>query len=323
MFRNYAVPAICMVLICITSSFFISCNGGDSAANTKTTHEDSATKVIERGKYLAHHVALCMDCHSQRDWTQFSGPPKEGTEGMGGDAFNEKLEIPGIIYARNITSDTVNGIGKWTDDEIARAITRGISKNGDTLFPLMPYPHYNGMSKEDINSIVAYIRTIKPNSNKVPERKLMIPMAMAYPPLRSASPDSNVKPDVSDMVKYGGYMMNSAGCMDCHTPMDKGQFVMPKYMAGGRKFELGSFVVTSPNITPDSATGIGKWSEEIFLEKFKLYRDKAAYSANPGKNNSIMPWSMYANMDDFDIKAIYRYLRTIPAVNNHIDKYPL
>ena len=323
MIKNYALPALCLLLICITFPVFISCNGGESTSITKTANEDSATKLIERGKYLAHHVALCMDCHSQRDFTQFSGPPKEGTEGMGGDSFNDKLDVPGIIYARNITSDTLNGIGKWTDDEIARAITRGISKNGDTLFPLMPYPHYNGMSKEDVYSIIAYIRTLKPNSNKVPERKLMIPMAMAYPPLQSASPDKNSKPDVSDMVKYGAYMMNSAACMDCHTPMDKGQFVMPKYMAGGRKFDLGSFIVTTPNITPDSATGIGKWSEAMFLEKFKLYRDKAVYSANPGKNNSIMPWSMYAHMDDFDIKAIYRYLRTIPAVNNHIDKYPL
>ena len=323
MLKNYALPALCLLLICITFPVFISCNGGESTSITKTANEDSATKLIERGKYLAHHVALCMDCHSQRDFTQFSGPPKEGTEGMGGDSFNDKLDVPGIIYARNITSDTLNGIGKWTDDEIARAITRGISKNGDTLFPLMPYPHYNGMSKEDVYSIIAYIRTLKPNSNKVPERKLMIPMAMAYPPLQSASPDKNSKPDVSDMVKYGAYMMNSAACMDCHTPMDKGQFVMPKYMAGGRKFDLGSFIVTTPNITPDSATGIGKWSEAMFLEKFKLYRDKAVYSANPGKNNSIMPWSMYAHMDDFDIKAIYRYLRTIPAVNNHIDKYPL
>ena len=323
MIKNYALPALCLLLICITFPVFISCNGGESTSITKTANEDSATKLIERGKYLAHHVALCMDCHSQRDFTQFSGPPKEGTEGMGGDSFNDKLDVPGIIYARNITSDTLNGIGKWTDDEIARAITRGISKNGDTLFPLMPYPHYNGMSKEDVYSIIAYIRTLKPNSNKVPERKLMIPMAMAYPPLQSASPDKNSKPDVSDMVKYGAYMMNSAACMDCHTPMDKGQFVMPKYMAGGRKFDLGSFIVTTPNITPDSATGIGKWSEAMFLEKFKLYRDKAVYTANPGKNNSIMPWSMYAHMDDFDIKAIYRYLRTIPAVNNHIDKYPL
>ncbi len=321
MLRNYAVPAICLFFI--TLSFFISCNSNDSSGNTSSTNEDSAKKVIERGRYLAHHVSMCMDCHSQRDFSQFSGPPKDGTEGIGGDAFNEKLDIPGIIYARNITSDTVNGIGKWTDDEIARAITRGISKNGDTLFPLMPYPHYNGMSKEDIYSIVAYIRTLKPSSNKVPNRKLMIPMAMAYPPLQSASLENNVKPDVSDMVKYGAYVINSAACMDCHTPMEKGQFVMPKYMAGGRKFDLGIFIVTAPNITPDSATGIGKWSEAIFVEKFKLYRDKATYSANPGKNNSIMPWTMYANMDDFDIKAIYRYLRTVPAVNNRVDKYPL
>ncbi len=322
MLRNYALPAISLLSI-FTFSFFISCNNNESTGNEKTNNADSVKKVIERGKYLAHHVSLCMDCHSQRDFTQFSGPLKAGTEGIGGDAFNDKIGVPGIIYARNITSDTVNGIGKWTDDEIARAITRGISKNGDTLFPLMPYPHYNGMSRDDIYSIIAYIRTLKPYSNKVPERKLMIPMALAYPPLQSASPESNVKPDVSDMVKYGAYMMNSAACMDCHTPMEKGQFVMPKFMAGGRKFDIGLFVVTTPNITPDSATGIGKWSEAMFLEKFKLYRDKATYSSNPGKNNTIMPWSMYAHMDDFDIKAIYRYLRTIPAVNNKVDKYPL
>ena len=188
MLRNYALPAISLLSI-FTFSFFISCNNNESTGNEKTNNADSVKKVIERGKYLAHHVSLCMDCHSQRDFTQFSGPLKAGTEGIGGDAFNDKIGVPGIIYARNITSDTVNGIGKWTDDEIARAITRGISKNGDTLFPLMPYPHYNGMSRDDIYSIIAYIRTLKPNSNKVPERKLMIPMALAYPPLQSASPE--------------------------------------------------------------------------------------------------------------------------------------
>lgn len=313
------ILASCMATVSLVNG----CNNSTQDDTAGSSKEDSAKKVIERGKYLAHHVALCMDCHSQRDWNQFSGPPKPGTEAVGGDSFGIRLDVPGIIYARNITSDTVNGIGKWTDQEIERAITRGISRNGDTLFPLMPYPHYNGMSKEDISSIITYIRTIKPSPNKVPDRKLMIPMALAYPPLQSASPEKNTKPDVADMVKYGGYVMNSAACMDCHTPMDKGQFVMSKYMAGGRKMDLGSFVVTTPNITPDSATGIGKWTEQMFLDKFKLYRDHAAYSSNPGKNNSVMPWSMYANMEDFDIKAIYRYLRTIPAVNNHVDKYPL
>ena len=80
--------------------------------------------------------------------------------------------------------------------------------------------------------------------------------------------------------------------------------------------------VTSANLTPDTATGIGKWTEQQFLDKFRNYRDKASYSANPGKNNSIMPWTMYANMTDFDIKAIYRFLQTLPPVNNKVEKYP-
>ena len=321
--KNYVRLTCCLVFVFVLLSFFISCNNnGESKTTVDAGKEDSLKKMVERGNYLAHHVSLCMDCHSQRDFSQFSGPPVDGTEGMGGEAFGEKIGVPGTVYTKNITPDTVNGIGKWTDDEIVRAITRGISKNGDTLFPLMPYPHYNTMSKDDIYSIIAYIRTLKPNSNKVPERKLMIPASMAYPPLRSASLETNVKPDVSDMIKYGEYMWNASACMDCHTPMDKGQFVMPKMMAGGRPFDLGIFMVTSPNVTSDSATGIGKWTETMFLDKFKNYRDKASYSANPGKNNSLMPWSMYAHMDDFDIKAIYRFLRTLPAVNNKIEKYP-
>lgn len=321
--KNYVAIAIGIFSICALLTFFISCNNS-SESNTGTTagDEDSTKKMVERGRYLAHNVSLCIDCHSQRDFNQFSGPPVAGTEGMGGEIFNEMLGVPGVVYARNITPDTVNGIGKWTDEEIARAISRGFSKNGDTLFPMMPYPHYNGLSRDDVYSIIAYLRTLKPHNNKVPDRKLMIPMSLAYPPLRSASLEANVKPDVSDMVKYGEYMVNAAACMDCHTPMEKGQFVMPKYMAGGRFFDFGSFKVNTANITPDSTTGIGKWSEEMFLEKFKLYRDKAAYSANPGKNNSIMPWTLYAQMDDFDIKAIYRYLRTIPAVPNLVEKYP-
>ena len=60
----------------------------------------------------------------------------------------------------------------------------------------------------------------------------------------------------------------------------------------------------------------------MFLEKFKLYRDPATYSANPGKLNTIMPKAQFANLDDFDIKAIYRYLHTLPAVNNLVEKYP-
>ncbi|MBK8521311.1 MAG: c-type cytochrome [Chitinophagaceae bacterium] len=312
---------VSLVAIFATGFFFISCNSNESSSD-KTVDKDSLKVMIERGKYLAHDVSGCINCHSQRDYNKFSGHIVPGTEGKGGEVFNEIYGIPGVVFAKNITPDTTQGIGKWTDEEIVKAITMGIRKNGDTLYPIMPYPHYNQMSKEDIYSIVAYIRTLKPNNNKVPERYLSTPVSFAYPVLKSNSLESNIKPDVSDIVKYGAYVVNSAACMDCHTPMENGKYKMDEVFSGGFTFNLGTFVANTANITPDSLTGIGKWTEEMFLEKFKGYRDPARFATNPGKINSIMPWSLFSKMDDFDIKAIYRYLRTVKPVKHAVEKYP-
>nr|HMT12745.1 cytochrome C [Ignavibacteria bacterium] len=54
---------------------------------------------LERGKYIFNHAAGCIDCHSTRDFTKLSGPIKPGTEGMGGDKFDEELGLPGTFYA--------------------------------------------------------------------------------------------------------------------------------------------------------------------------------------------------------------------------------
>ncbi len=311
-----------LVVVFAMVAFFISCNSGETGNGLDNGKADSIKQMIERGKYLANDVSGCIDCHSQRDYTKFSGLIVKGTEGKGGEIFNEIYDIPGVVFARNITPDTLNGIGKWTDDEIANAITKGINRNGDTLYPIMPYPHYNQMSKDDIYSIIAYLRTLSPSNNKVPDRFLTIPMSVAYPVLLSSSLENNIKPDVTDKVKYGAYMVNSANCMDCHTPKENGKYVISKLFSGGFTFNMGSFKANSANITPDSLTGIGKWNEEMFLDKFKTCRDPAKYVSNPGKVNSIMPWSLFANMTDSDIKAIFSYLRTVPPINNLVEKYP-
>lgn len=313
--NNFVKLSISLTVLCAIIVFIISCN------NNETGNAADKAKV-ERGKYLANNVSGCIDCHSQRDYTKFSGLIIPGTEGKGGEIFNEIYAIPGVVFARNITPDTANGIGKWTDEEIAKAITRGINRNGDTLYTIMPYQHYNQMSRDDIYSIIAYLRTLKPNSNKVPERFLTISMSEAYPVLKSSALEKNVKPDSNDLASYGAYMVNSAACIDCHTPMENGKYVMSKAFSGGFTFNMGSFKANSGNITPDSTTGIGKWTEEMFLEKFKTCRDPGKYTTNPGKNNSIMPWSLFANMNDADIKAIYTYLRTVTPVTNLVEKYP-
>ena len=316
-----ALAAICSLTI---AAFYISSCKGKKSEPQANNKEDSLKKMLDRGEYLVLHVVPCLDCHSKRDFTKFSGPIVPGTEGMGGEVFDQKLAgLPGTVYAKNITSDPETGIGTWTDDEILRAVTQGISKTGDTLFPIMPYVNFNHMAKEDLLSIIAYIRTLKPIKNKIPARQLMIPISMAYPaPALQASIDGNIRPPETDAVQYGGYLLNAASCADCHTPMVKGEFDFSRRLAGGFRFDVGSFVVNSANITPDSASGIGAWNEERFMNKFIQYREEKAYNFDPGKQNTYMPITPYAGMKDEDLKAIYAYLRTVKAVSNTVEKYP-
>lgn len=111
--------------------------------------------LVARGEYIANHVAVYIDCYSSRDFSRFSGPPAPNTTGKGGDKFDHSLGFPGTFYARNITSDKETGIGTWTDGEVYRAITKGVSKNGDPLFPVMPYKAYSQMTTEDAYAVVA------------------------------------------------------------------------------------------------------------------------------------------------------------------------
>ncbi|HSU28634.1 MAG TPA: c-type cytochrome [Chitinophagaceae bacterium] len=305
------------------AAYFMACKNKKSEPKAENK-EDSLKKVLARGEYLVTHVTPCLDCHSKRDFTQYSGPVMPGSEGMGGEVFDQKLAgLPGTIYAKNITPDPETGIGTWTDDEIYRAITQGISKKGDTLFPIMPYADFNHMAKSDLLSIIAYIRTLKPIKNKVPDRQLFIPISMAYPaPALQPSQDGNMIPPESDLVKYGAYLVNAAVCGDCHTPMGERGPIMDKMFAGGFPFDVGTFKVNTANITPDSTTGIGNWNEATFLNKVTQYREEKSYHFNPGKQNTIMPITMYAGMTDNDLKAIYAYLRSLKPVSNKVEKWP-
>ncbi|HVZ97705.1 MAG TPA: c-type cytochrome, partial [Chitinophagaceae bacterium] len=133
-------------------------------------------------------------------------------------------------------------------------------------------------------------------------------------------------PSPGDSIAMGAYLVNAADCQGCHSPVDskKFDFKMDAWLSGGnvyRKPKLG-FNVASANITPDSATGIGTWTEEMFLNKFRSYRDPKNYNFNPGKYNTIMPWTVLANMRDEDIRYIYTYLRSIKRVKNSVNKWP-
>ena len=275
---------------------------------------------IERGRYLAHSVSICMDCHSTRDWSKFSGPLTEGTLGKGGERFDQSVGMPGVFISKNITPE---GIARYTDGELFRVITTGVNKEGKAMFPLMPYPYYGKMDREDIYSIIAYVRTLEPITNPVPDSEPDFPMNFILNTIPKAA-ESQRRPDPSDQLAYGGYIVNASGCIECHTQVDKGQIIREIAFGGGREFGFPDGAkVRSSNITPDKETGIGAWTREQFVARFKAYADSSYVtpSVKPGDFNTIMPWTMYAHMTEEDLSAIFAYLQTVAPISSQVTKF--
>jgi len=273
---------------------------------------------IERGRYLAHNVAVCMDCHSSRDWSEFAGP-LSGNLGGGGEIFGKKMGFPGTIYASNITPYSLEN---WTDGEIFRAITTGVNKRGKALSPIMPYHNYGKMDKEDIYSIIAYIRTLDPIKNNTPERKLDFPLNFIVNTMPQKA-ELKTKPNKNDQLAYGAYLVNAAGCVGCHSKTDKGTIIKGSEFGGGMEFKQQGGIVRSPNITPDKETGIGNWTKEAFVQRFRVYADSSYKSPKYTKDdlNSPMPWHMYSGMKKEDLEAIYTYLQSLTPINNAVIRY--
>ncbi len=282
-------------------------------------HIEQTPERIERGRYLAHHVAVCMDCHSTRDWSLFSGPLAAAGLGGGGEVFDRNMGFPGVFYARNITPAALKD---WTDGEILRAITCGVRKNGDALFPVMPYQHYGHMDREDLYAIIAYIRTLAPVANTLPTREMDFPVSML---INTMPEDASFqeRPVESDRINYGRYLVNAASCVDCHSKQEQGRIVPGSEFGGGMEFRMPAGIVRSPNITPHTENGIGNWTRTAFVERFKSYTDSSYHSPvyTAADLNSPMPWTMYAGMSVSDLEAIYDYLHSLPAINNEVVRY--
>ncbi len=279
--------------------------------------EPTATR-LERGNYLANSVMACVDCHSQRDYSMFSGPATGIRYAGGGPEFTKETGVPGNFYAPNLTPYHLND---WTDGEIYRAITAGVSKDGRPLFPAMPSHLYGQASQEDIYSIIAYLRTLPPYENTVPKPDPDFPFSLILNTIPKKIEHGTI-PNRENKVEYGKYIVTIAVCMDCHTPMKKGQLIQEKAYAGNLEFILPTGIVRSSNITPDKTTGIGNWTEEMFVNRFKAYSDSASILPTvESEFNTVMPWTLYAKMNEYDLKAIFAYLHSLEPINSQVVKF--
>ncbi len=112
----------------------------------------------EYGEYLAHTLGHCTDCHTplvegQHDFSRI---------GAGGTLFPQPFGFDWSVVAANITQHPEAGIGEWTDEEIKRAITEGISRDGREMLPFMAFDFYENINEEDLDAIVAYLKTLPP-----------------------------------------------------------------------------------------------------------------------------------------------------------------
>ncbi len=266
---------------------------------------------LARGKYLAESVIPCMDCHSPHDWTQHDAPILPGMKGAGNDMSVLK-GLPGRVVAPNLTPDPETGAGNWSDDALARAIREGIGHDGRTLFPMMPYEGFRHLPDEDLASIVVYLRSLPAVRNPLPKTEIIFPVKYL---IRSAPQPITAPvavPDLSSPVKRGAFLVTVSGCGDCHTPQEKGQALAGMKLGGGFVLEGPWGRVASMNLTPD-ASGIPYYNESLFVEAIRTGYVKAR------PLNQIMPWFVYRNMTDEDLKAIFAYLKTLAPVKHGVD----
>lgn len=280
--------------------------GAKARALTDKKYEATPER-LERGRYLAEGVMGCFDCHSKiDDKAPVDAAPVMISKKGEGRVF---LEDGGLrVVAPNITPDKETGIGNWNDDAVARAIREGIGNDGRTLFPIMPYQFFRRMSDEDLASVITYVRTVEPARSQLPKTEIPFPLSRLvniYPEPITAPV---AQPDLSTPIKCGEYLVNIGSCADCHTPTKRGEPIAGLEYAGGSVY--GD--VASANITPDSS-GISYYDEALFLEAIRTGHVKGRALKQP------MPWWVYRNMTDEDLKAVFAYLRTLKPVKHRVD----
>ena len=121
------------------------------------------TDKIAYGGYIVNALSHCFECHTSPD--EHGTPDFAHHLGAGGFAIQLGPEM--FVKTPNITSDPETGIGKWSDADIKKALTEGLTPTGGHLSPPMPFPFFKNMTADDLDAVVAYVRTIPPINNKV------------------------------------------------------------------------------------------------------------------------------------------------------------
>jgi len=282
--------------------------GGPHVALTEYHGEDptgvpadlKSASLLERGEYLAR-AADCAACHTAEGGAPYAG----------GRAF----VLPfGTLYSTNITPDKETGIGNYSDANFLDAVHKGLGRDNMRLYPAMPFASYTYMTDADAIAIKAYLFSLAPVHAPAPPNALIFPFnqralmgvwALLFDPDKRFEPRTQRDPQWN----RGAYLVEAMGhCGECHTPRNLLQALNQRekfsgaLQAGWRAY----------NITSDSRSGIGAWSEADLAHYLAVGHADGRGTATGPMGEAVDNSLQYLSQSD--ISAIVSYVRSVSAI---------
>ena len=276
-----------------------------------STTQNNFIPNYERGKYLVTGPANCGQCHSPTEPMTKSKYDRrikyiDGKE-LSGKLMNE--DFVSRIIAQNITPG--GRIKTWSDRELKRAIREGIRPDGSLIGIPMPFSSYRNLSDYDVDSIIIYLRSLKPVYSDYNE-------SSSYTIMRIAMPSDYGSPvgyipviDKKNKIEYGKYLAGPvAACVVCHTPLGFSPPVEHQYSKylgkGGMEFKGPWGISIASNISnhPDA---LGRYND---TELKKVITN--GITPTGMQLSQAMDYNAYKKMTESDLNALIAYLRTIP-----------
>ena len=259
----------------------------------------ATTQIITRGEYLAR-AGDCVACHAAPGGKLFAG--------------GRAMPTPfGDIFVPNITPDDETGIGRWTQADFYRTMHSGISRDGALLYPAMPFASYTKVSREDSDSIFAYLMSIPPVNRKNRPHELRFPynqrdLLLGWRALYFKEGEYAPDPRQTAQWNRGAYLVQGLGhCTMCHTAINAlGGSSESKAFEGGMIPNQNWY---APSLTSNREAGLGDWSIKDISD---LLQSGVSHRGTVYGPMAEVVYNSLQYISDPDTEAMAVYLKALP-----------
>jgi mono/diheme cytochrome c family protein len=294
----WVMSGVLAVVALIAATWFTTAPDRFATAEAKPISDGGGD--VARGK-LVFAAGDCASCHAS--------PGQSDRSRLGGGLA---LASPyGTFRAPNISMDPVDGIGSWTTKDIANALLRGVSPDGSHYYPVFPYESFTQMRPEDVQDLIAYLRTLPAVKGRAPDHDLNpvfgIRRFIGFWKLFYFRPGPILPDAAHDETWNRGRYLSEAlvHCAECHSSRDMfgGIKASTRYAGGQDPTGTGFY----PNIT---AVRIGGWSEQQLADMLQT-----GTTPNHGRVGSSMAdvVTNTATLPQSDRDAIAVYVKSLPS----------